>query len=127
MTKLKTILVSEATNIQLDWLVAKAQEAIELEDEDGKYWVVGNKFLSYRHGYHPSEAWINGGPIIERERISLKENVPAYPDNLWNAFPSITAKGAGWKWGVGPTPLIAAMRCFVMSKLGNRVEIPEEL
>lgn len=27
----------------------------------------------------------------------------------------------------GPTPLIAAMRCFVASKLGDEVEIPEEL
>jgi hypothetical protein len=27
----------------------------------------------------------------------------------------------------GPTPLIAAMRCYVASKLGDAVEIPEEL
>lgn len=27
----------------------------------------------------------------------------------------------------GPTPLIAAMRCYVASKLGDEVEIPEEL
>jgi hypothetical protein len=27
----------------------------------------------------------------------------------------------------GPTPLIAAMRCYVASKLGDTVEIPEEL
>lgn len=28
---------------------------------------------------------------------------------------------------VGPTPLIAAMRCYVASKLGDEVEVPEEL
>jgi hypothetical protein len=27
----------------------------------------------------------------------------------------------------GPTPLIAAMRCYVASKLGDEVEVPKEL
>ena len=27
----------------------------------------------------------------------------------------------------GPTPLIAAMRCYVASKLGDEIEIPTEL
>jgi hypothetical protein len=27
----------------------------------------------------------------------------------------------------GPTPLIAAMRCYVAAKLGDTVEIPEDL
>jgi hypothetical protein len=29
--------------------------------------------------------------------------------------------------GNQPTPLIAAMRCYVASKLGDDIEIPEEL
>ena len=29
--------------------------------------------------------------------------------------------------GRGPTPLIAAMRCYVASKLGDEVEVPDEL
>ena len=28
---------------------------------------------------------------------------------------------------IGPTPLIAAMRCFVASHLGDEVNVPEEL
>jgi hypothetical protein len=28
---------------------------------------------------------------------------------------------------VGPTPLVAAMRCYVASKLGDEVEVPDEL
>ena len=33
------------------------------------------------------------------------------------------------QWGEesGSTPLIAAMRCYVASKLGDEVEVPEEL
>ena len=27
----------------------------------------------------------------------------------------------------GPAPLVAAMRCYVANKLGDEVEIPEEL
>ena len=30
-------------------------------------------------------------------------------------------------WRNGPTPLIAAMRCYVISKLGEEVEVPDEL
>jgi hypothetical protein len=33
----------------------------------------------------------------------------------------------GWAWAKGPTPLIAAMRCYVTLKLGDEVEVPEEL
>jgi hypothetical protein len=27
----------------------------------------------------------------------------------------------------GPTPLIAAMRCYVASKMGDEVDVPDEL
>ena len=40
--------------------------------------------------WKPSSKWNQGGPIIEREGISIKENLPASKDNTWNAFPSIT-------------------------------------
>jgi hypothetical protein len=32
-----------------------------------------------------------------------------------------------WRVVKGPTPLIAAMRCLVASKLGDEVDVPEEL
>lgn len=75
----------------------------------------------------PYEDWAQGGPIIEREEIGLKRNAPCSAGREWEASPSSTAKGAGGRWGYGPTPLIAAMRCFVASKLGDEVEIPEGL
>jgi len=77
--------------------------------------------------YLPHELWEQGGPIIEREEIGIKRNAPCSKGREWEAMPSITAKGAGGRWGYGPTPLIAAMRCYVASKLGDEVEIPEEL
>jgi hypothetical protein len=65
----------------------------------------------------PSTNWAHGGPIIERERIDV-----LYEHDLrWIAVPQ---KGIE---SYGPTPLIAAMRCYVASKLGDEVEIPEGL
>ena len=40
---------------------------------------------------------------------------------------SLPANMNGWFENVGPTPLIAAMRCYVTSKLGNEVEVQKEL
>ena len=28
---------------------------------------------------------------------------------------------------IGPTPLVATMRCYVASKLGDEVDVPDEL
>ena len=86
----------------------------------GKSWAESMRFT-------PSTDWAQGGPIIEREEIGIKRNAPCSDGRRWEASPSITAKGAGGRWGYGHTPLVAAMRCYVASKLGDVVEIPEEL
>ena len=64
-------------------------------------------------------SWDQCGPIIEREWIELG----AYHDQWLAVF-------HGEDCSIdqdGPTPLIAAMRCFVASRLGDEVDIPEEL
>lgn len=76
--------------------------------------------------YSPSTDWSQGGPIIERERIQLNNGTPPGREFMWHATVH------GWHRHVhaqmsGPTPLIAAMRCFVASKLGDEVDVPEEL
>ena len=69
--------------------------------------------------FEPSTDWAKGGPLIDRERISV-----ASIDPHWQAsMPSTIYQGEQ----DGPTPLIAAMRCYVASKLGDEVKIPEEL
>jgi hypothetical protein len=65
--------------------------------------------------------WSQGGPIIEREGMLIRPQ-PGY--NLWEAWKHGADEG---HFSVGPTPLIAAMRCYVASKLGDEVDIPEEL
>jgi hypothetical protein len=70
--------------------------------------------------WNPHSDWSQGGPIIEREKIEL---VPSVDGNYWYAE-SIDRTARIERC---PTPLIAAMRCYVASKLGDEVEIPEEL
>lgn len=67
--------------------------------------------------FMPSTAWVQGGPIIEREHIGLAWWPEDCVPSGWRGY--IEERHVG-----GPTPLIAAMRCFVASKLGEEVEIP---
>lgn len=75
--------------------------------------------------YSPSTDWSQGGPIIEGQHIELKYlgyDRPPY----WGALkfsPSKYERAAQ----IGPTALVAAMRCFVYSRLGDEVDVPEEL
>jgi hypothetical protein len=67
-----------------------------------------------------SSNWAQGGAIIEGEGISLDK----VSETMWIAF---RREGPAFSEESGPTPLIAAMRCFVASKLGDEVEVPDEL
>ena len=108
---------SELIGDALNWAVTKC------ELPDG--WSGAEIVLGDATDY--STNWAQGGPIIEREEIGIKRNSPCSDGRQWEASPSITAKGAGGKWGYGPTPLVAAMRCYVASRLGDNIDIPEEL
>ena len=118
--KVKT---SELIGPALDWAVAKCLP--NPQDVTCKNGVVRRQPVQY--AFTPSTDWAQGGPIIEREEIGLRRNAPCSRGREWEASPSITAKGAGGKWGYGPTPLIAAMRCFVASRLGDEIDAPDEL
>ena len=103
--KLKT---SELDGAQLDYAVGKCR-GITLE----------------LHGIVPySTDWAHGGPVIEQEGISLYLDT----NNLWQANIFDDNPAVFFGSGVeGSTPLIAAMRCYVASKLGEEIDIPEEL
>jgi hypothetical protein len=85
----------------------------------------------------PSTNWAQGGMIIERESIFIvREKAGHMGRRLWAAtLGANKAVGIGEEsiklyrdaFVCGPTPLIAAMRCYVASKLGDEVEIPTEL
>lgn len=77
----------------------------------------GNEVL-----FEPESDWSQGGPIIEREKIQTQWEKD---DACWVA--TLCRKHGEWFQFSGFTPLIAAMRCYVASKLGDEVEVPEEL
>lgn len=105
----------------LDWAVATCDEGEELAQGWHPHtWVRGGQHELRAVPYAPSTDWAQGGPIIEREWIDLH----CVNDSLWEAECPATG---GLAMQNGPTPLIAAMRCYVASKLGDEVEIPEEL
>lgn len=113
--------VAQLTGAKLDYWVCKA-EGLDVivamrencgDTEPSCLEVSGRGVPILRHS--PSTSWSEGGPIIDRERISIKQDEGggcyAYFDHL-----NPTASGQ--------TALIAAMRAYVASKFGE--EVPDE-
>lgn len=135
--KIKT---SELSGAALDWAVSVAGEyeanghrprlGWSTRTDVPRYWCVRHQvkdvgwFADYE--FCPSRDWSQGGPIIDRERIDLswqssgRADWMAYGDDQTDAGVPLYAEN-------GPTPLVAAMRCFVASKLGDEVDVPQEL
>lgn len=114
--------VSELSGAALDWAVAKAEGLGYRYDE--KYGPMCFRPSTVRGVVAWDSAplpystdWAQGGPIIEREEIAID-----YDPDVWNA-----AMYGEPCYLSGPTPLVAAMRCYVASKLGDGIEIPKEL
>lgn len=126
---------SELTGRNLNWAVAIALGWKWKVDNDGK--IVLARPAKNIHSkkafdtlglayFQPINSWSTAGPIIERECVSLEffRGAGLARADVWVATrhepPAVCEESA-------PTPLIAAMRCFVASVLGDEVEIPEEL
>ena len=76
------------------------------------------------HGGDPSRDWGLGGEIIEREKLSVQPklvNGSWYGD--WRAV-CLSWADRQYAEATGPTPLIAAMRCYVASVLGWEIDLP---
>jgi hypothetical protein len=112
---------SELQGAALDWAVHTAQG---LSDEYCV--VVDNIYGPQWRGPEYSTSWQEGGPLIEREFLHIHGSVKSNGDTDWCSLKVHETK-TGCHKGHGPTPLIAAMRCFVASRLGDTVNIPEEL
>ncbi len=145
---------SDLIRRQLDWAVAKAlghetkirswkdiTDTIDpVEDADMIEFHRANNTVSVSSaqipggGWFPtpkySTDWAHGGPIIDREIHNLfkwNQLDPSAPE-MWCGVHNVKDDS-----GIlainrdGPTPLIAAMRCFVASKLGDVIDMPDEL
>lgn len=162
---MKTIKISEATEIQIDYLVAKVEGMLprpvwgrgSIQFKSG-FWTPprptgGRQPYVLRHEFEriqkqaegpvldsftkiwePSADWAQGGPIIEREKISVQVTFCDGKFYSWQAaghdlqYDEVGDFIEGSDHACdGPTMLIAAMRCYVASKLGDEAEVPEEL
>lgn len=73
--------------------------------------------------YQPSTDWKQGGPILQEYRIATE---PARDTGIWLAWMECFDR-PDYVETNGMTKLQAGMRCFVLSKLGDTVELPEGL
>ena len=131
--------VSELTGGLLDAAVVAARrtEGPDIRHQFSTHRVYGDACRAYPGGaaYSPSTDWSQGGPIIEREGIAIApyEHGIGEP-SMWVAwveerqhqatFDSYFERGIFDDNSRGHTPLIAAMRAYVCSKLGEEVELP---
>lgn len=131
-----TVPTSQLQGAALDWAVAKCEALPVALHSTGAIYLIdtpwGDKTLvKWLAEFSPTRHWAQGGPIIERELIDIQAK--------FNSGSSIAPKGQ-WYWQAstvneddvaywldGATPLIAAMRCYVASKLGDDVDVPEGL
>ena len=99
----------------LDWAIAKCEGVKIIQGAKNTLWLADEPDNDATE-WSPSTNWAQGGPIIEQEKIATKEN----RHNHWSA--KIDTAG----WMRGPTPLVAAMRCYVTSKMGDEIEVSDE-
>lgn len=134
---------SELTGAALDWAVAKCEGHLEPMRElrgkmiprvvlDPEWYGYDNKPMLrfnpapdvyYRPDYAPSTDWETGGPIIEREGISVMYRPGVRMTANINGQYEQTV-GHLHKGNIG---LLVAMRCYVASKLGDEIDLPKEL
>jgi hypothetical protein len=103
----------------LDWAVAKC-------DGQPVYWHAKDEALYMGFGtgdnaYAPSTDWAQGGSIIEQNWINVSNEHDAWVAEIADDAPD------GYISATGYTPLVAAMRCYVKSRLGDKVSVPDEI
>ena len=130
MIEVKT---AELEGKALDWAVAMSEGATNLHfDTVACWWFTLNgrdrvlsSGWSEKQNYCPSTDWSQGGPLIDKmDGFQLKIWLDSSPDTKCEAH--IHNYEGDWI-SFGPTPLVAAMRCLVASKLGDVVQVPKEL
>lgn len=117
--KIKT---NELQGAALDWAVAKCEgQPVYYSAEDRTLYMGFGPAGDYE--YTPSTDQSQAGLIMERGKIGVWWEDGMYSDNIGPCWFSENVTTASY----GPTLLIAAMRCYVASKLGDEVEVPDEL
>lgn len=115
---MKHMLTENLTGAALDWAVAVLQN-VECDEQHSGIWF-NDAGEAVR--YTPSTDWSQAGPIIERNRIDV---VADEHTDEWHSV--MCGEVVHIAMGYGPTPIIAALRCYVASKFGDYIDLPKEL
>jgi hypothetical protein len=116
------VLVSELTGPALDWAIEVARGT---HWSANGYFVFKDRSVFARAAFQYSTDWAHGGPIIDLfkpDHMDFREF-----DSAGHQYVVFKTTEIAHTWMSGPNWLIAAMRCFVVSKLGEEVDVPEEL
>jgi hypothetical protein len=125
---------SELIGPALDWAVAKCEGYADLRMNPHRYAAFLIMYPPCADGLVQladldySTNWEQSGPIIEREQLSVEFD--SHGNNWYAQKFCVNPVNGSCVMDVsasGPTPLIAACRCYVASKLGDEVELPEIL
>jgi hypothetical protein len=124
--------VAQLSGAALDWAVAVCQGLPVKDDPMGFITGAQSGFWLWpedNHGckligktYSPSTLWVQGGLIMEESCIFPSEYKGRAKMN-----PNKFQAGEGVCWAGGETPLIAVMRSYVMSRLGQEIHVPKRL
>ena len=117
---IKTSALIDAT---LDWATAKAEGLLRVDGGNLSFIKGGLRAHDSTFGevYQPSQ------DASVCKKISERENIVSRPCAVME-YGSFQAIQDGWRNAqIGPTHLVAILRCLVASKLGEEVDIPEEL
>ena len=110
---------SQLIDVALDYAVAECEGLLGFGYRDDMGLLRITLSTGEDEYFIPTIDWSHGGPIIAREIIGLDYDAA----EGWQARDFDTQQITA----TGKTPLIAAMRCYVASKMGNEVEVPNKL
>jgi hypothetical protein len=119
--------ISELEGAWLDYWVARAAALPKPRIDDGLCWVEEppcnhDPESAVDAAFAPSTDWNEGGPIIDREGISIVKF-----DDCWGGGKAAGNRSEAVKADIrhiGSTALVAAMRCYVGARFGD--EVPDE-
>lgn len=143
------IKVAEATEAQLDWLVASCKGLNPTLGVNNRVMVAATALELQNSGfiwYRPSTDPAQGQPLLEQAGIAVRK----HSSGAWYAMlstdlgnsqsPQWNKEKPGERYGTlsyqvhrvqcrfdGPTMLIAGLRCLVASELGVEADVPAEL
>ena len=121
---MKTIKVAEATELQLDWLVAYAEgrKCSVVQSSIGlKPFVV--LYTDPLGMFTPATSWAQAGPLLNQHKISRTID----HSGLWIAYAGYNLNDEQRHMQCDRSELVAGLRCLVALNLGDTVEVPDEL